>query len=119
MTGKSSGGTYRIEFFSQEVQEQVKALPEKIRMRMYSLFERMEQFGSNLGPPHTEQVPGYPRLFEVRAKPKEGIGRAYYCTVVNRKIWVLHVIVKKTQKAPQQDLELAYRRLKEIKNEQN
>lgn len=55
-------------------------------------------------------------LFEIRAKGREGIGRAFFCTVVGNKIMILHSIIKKTQKTPDKDLKLARNRMKEIKN---
>jgi phage-related protein len=55
-------------------------------------------------------------LFELRAKGKEGIGRVFYCTQVGQTIVVLHSFVKKTQKTPDNELLIATRRLKEVKN---
>jgi len=55
-------------------------------------------------------------LFELRLKAAEGIARVFYCTVVGRKIVVLHQFVKKTDKTPKKELETARARLKEIKN---
>ncbi len=55
-------------------------------------------------------------LFELRLRAPEGIARVFYCTVVDRKIVVLHHFVKKTDKTPKKDLETARARLKEIKN---
>lgn len=49
--------------------------------------------GPNIGMPHTRAMGG--GLFEVRAKGSEGIGRAFYCTVVAQRIVILHAIVKK------------------------
>ena len=63
--------------------------------------------------PHTRAMGG--GLFEVRAKGREGIGRAFYCTIVGQRIVILHAIVKKTEKTPAHDLETARARLKEVK----
>ena len=54
-------------------------------------------------------------LFEVRAKGKEGIGRSLFCTVKGREVVILHSFIKKTQKTPKKDLDLAKKRMKEIK----
>lgn len=54
-------------------------------------------------------------LFEIRAKGREGIGRAFYCTVVGQRIVILHAFIKKTEQTPMRDLETAHARLKEIK----
>lgn len=45
-----------------------------------------------------------------------GIGRAFYCFLVNRRIVVLHAFVKKSQQTPDRELKLARKRLKEILN---
>jgi phage-related protein len=45
---------------------------------------------------------------------KEGIGRAFYCFVVNKRIVILHAFVKKTQDTQKQDLKIARKRLKEV-----
>ena len=54
-------------------------------------------------------------LFEVRAKWREGIGRAFYCTVVGQRIVIVHAIIKKTEKTPQRELKIAMTRCREIK----
>lgn len=74
----------------------------------------MKIVGPNLGMPYTRAMGS--GLFEIRAKGREGIGRAFYCTVVENKIMILHSIIKKTQKTPKQDLDLAIKRMKEVKN---
>jgi len=57
-------------------------------------------------------------LFELRCKGKEGIGRAFYCTMVGREIVVLHCFIKKTQDTPDKELAIARKRLKEVLNGQ-
>jgi phage-related protein len=54
-------------------------------------------------------------LFEVRAKSVEGIGRAFYCTMVGKRIVILHGFIKKTDKTPAKELRIARERLKELK----
>ena len=70
--------------------------------------------GPNLGEPHTEAFGG--GLFELRLKGAEGIARVFYCTLVGRRIVMLHGFVKKTQKTPPRERRIAEARLKEIKN---
>jgi phage-related protein len=55
-------------------------------------------------------------LFELRLKAAEGIARVFYCTMVGKKIVILHQFIKKTDKTPSKELEIARRRLKEVKN---
>lgn len=54
------------------------------------------------------------KLFEIRAKGKEGIARAFFCATENREVIILHNFIKKTQKTPKKELVLARKRLKEI-----
>ena len=37
-------------------------------------------------------------LFEIRAKGQEGIGRALFCTVVGKRIVILHGFIKRPSK---------------------
>jgi len=71
-------------------------------------------FGPDLGMPHTRAMGD--GLYELRLKAAEGISRVFYCTMVGKKIMVLHQFIKKTDKTPNRELELARRRMKEVKN---
>jgi phage-related protein len=55
-------------------------------------------------------------LFEIRAKGKEGIGRAFYCALIGQRIIILHGFIKKTQVTPNNELKIARKKLKEISN---
>ena len=74
----------------------------------------MEVFGPDLGMPHTRAMGG--GLFELRLKAAEGIARVFYCTVVNRRIVMLHQFIKKSDKTPLKELEIARNRMKEVKD---
>lgn len=52
------------------------------------------------------------KLWEMRLTGREGIGRAIYTAVPGRRLIVLHVFVKKTQKTPRRAIDLALKRLK-------
>ena len=106
---------YRIEYYSEEVQRQILALPNTLAARYIVLTRRMEALGPNLGEPHTKAFGQ--GLFELRLKGAEGIARVFYCTIVGKRIYMLHSFVKKTQKTPQADLNLATTRMKEVKRE--
>ena len=87
--------------------------PRGIRASFLRITETMMEEGPDIGMPHTRAMGG--GLFEVRAKGREGIGRAFYCTAVGKRIVILHAIVKKTEKTPARDLDTARARLKEVK----
>jgi phage-related protein len=104
---------YRIRYYSLEVQEDVMALPVTLQARYINLTRRMMEFGPNLGLPHTDAFGG--GLFELRLKGAEGIARVFFCTLVDRDIVMLHCFVKKSQKTPAKELNIARTRLQEIK----
>jgi len=74
----------------------------------------MAEIGPNIGMPHTMAIGD--GLFEIRLKGQEGIARVFYCTFKGKEIIMLYSFIKKTQKAPKNELEIARLRLKEVKN---
>ncbi len=54
-------------------------------------------------------------LYEIRSKGKEGIGRALFCTLKGQEIVILNSFIKKSQKTPKKDIDLARKRMKEVK----
>jgi len=104
---------WEISYYSESLQEEILKLPPGIQARYITLTERMMIFGPNLGMPHSRAMGE--GLFELRMKSKEGIGRVFYCTLVGQKIVMLHTFVKKTQKTPVKELEIARRRMREVK----
>jgi phage-related protein len=105
---------YSVTYYSKAVQDEILALPDTLAARYIVLTRRMVAIGPNLGEPHTKAFGG--GLFELRLKGAEGIARVFFCTVVGRRIVMLHSFVKKTQKTPVRELEVAESRLKEIKH---
>jgi hypothetical protein len=57
---------YEIEYYSEEVEEQILALPDTLAARYVVLTRRTAAIGANLGPPHTESFGE--GLFELRLK---------------------------------------------------
>jgi phage-related protein len=74
----------------------------------------MVEFGPNLGLPYTRAMGE--GLFEIRARGAEGIGRAFFCTMVGQRIVILHGFVKKTDKTPARELAVAKQRQKEVQH---
>jgi phage-related protein len=104
--------SWKITFFNQKVEIETLAFPAGILANFLHILEMIEEFGPALGKPHTASMGN--GLFEIRAKGKEGIGRAFFCTVKGKEIIILHSFVKKTQRTPAKELEKARRRLKEL-----
>ena len=54
-------------------------------------------------------------LWEMRMTGKDGISRALYVTEVGERVVVLRVFVKKTQKTPRKEIDIALARMREIR----
>jgi phage-related protein len=52
----------------------------------------------------------------LRLKGAEGIARVFFCTQIGKRIVVLHSFIKKSDRTPQRELDVALTRLKEIKH---
>ncbi len=97
------------------VEDEILAMPAGFVARFLRCAERMESFGPDLGMPHTRAMGA--GLFELRLKAAEGTARVFYCTVVDRRIVVLHQFVKKTQQTPRRELAVARRRMKDVRHD--
>ena len=105
---------YKLEYYNSSVQAALNAWPVGIRTNFRGITIRMIEHGPYLGFPHTRAMSD--GLFEIRAKGAEGIGRAFFCMLVERRIVILHSFIKKTDKTPQRELNIARARLQEVKN---
>ena len=70
-------------------------------------------FLPDLGMPHRRAM--HDGLFELRLKAADAIMRVFYCTLIGKRIMVLHQFRKKTSRTPRRELEKARGRMKEVK----
>ena len=103
---------YRLEFYNSNVHNDLLAWPAGIAASFAAISLRMVEHGPNLGLPYTRAMGE--GLFEVRARGVEGIGRAFFCTLMGQRIVILHGFIKKTRKTPLAELRIATKRLKEV-----
>lgn len=108
--------TWTITFYSQKVEEETLALPAGILANFLRITELIEEFGPNLGRPHT--APLGQGLFEIRAKGREGIARSVFCTVKHQEIVILMTVVKKGNKIPKRHMDTALKRMKEVQSDE-
>ena len=87
------------------------ALPADMKARFLHIAEMLEEFGpQRVGLPHIRPLES--KLWEMRMKGRDGIARAVYAAVQNRRLLVLHVFVKKTKTTPRPAIDTALERLK-------
>ena len=104
---------WQLNYYSPKVAALIEAWPAGVRASFLRIAQTMAVHGPDLGLPHTRAMGG--GLFEVRAKGREGIGRAFYCTVTGQRILILHAFIKKSEQTPARELETARARLKKVK----
>ena len=78
------------------------------------LVELLAEHGPSLRLPHSRAFGD--GLFELRPRGSTGIGRAFYCFLVGKRVVVLHAFVKKSQQTPDRELKLARKRFKEVQH---
>ena len=103
---------WTISYFNEQVRKEISDWPVSIYADFLRLISLMEEHGADLRLPHSRAIGE--GLFELRCKGKEGVGRAFYCTMIGRRIIILHSFIKKTQQTPDLELKTARRRLKEL-----
>ena len=101
-----------IEYYSSDIEQMILELPEGLLARYLHLTDLMLEFGANLGMPHTQFIQN--GLCELRVKSKEGIARVFFCTKTGKRIIMLHMFIKKSQKTPVRELKIAFERMKEV-----
>ena len=106
---------WHILFFNEKVEKETLEFPPKILAKLLHIFELIQELGPTIGEPYIKHLDN--GLLEIRAKGKEGIGRSIFCYQKGQKIVILHSFIKKSQKTPKKDLEIALQRKKELKND--
>lgn len=77
-----------ISFFNSDVKSDALSFPPTIKAKLIHIMTLIEKHGPNIGKPHVESIRGKDMqgLFEMRPRGKEGIARAFYCTVVAERL---------------------------------
>lgn len=96
------------------VEKEMSELPPDMRARLVRYSEVIERHGFEALPrdavKHLEQ-----KLWELRMIGRDGISRAIYVTASGKRVVIVRVFVKKSQKAPKSELEVARQRAKEVR----
>ena len=104
---------WAINFYNAKVQREITLWPVGIYADFLRLTGLMQEHGADLRLPHSRALGK--GLIELRCKGSEGIGRAFYCTMVGHEIVILHEYIKKTPQTPDENLRIARKRLKEVR----
>jgi phage-related protein len=104
---------WSVVFLSEVVRAELEALPKDIIASFLRISQLIESEGlERMRDPYVKHLEG--KLWEMRMRGRDGIAWAAYVTAIGRRVVVVRVFPKRTQKTPRREIELALRRAKEV-----
>jgi len=104
---------WTVETLDAAVTAELNALPVDMLAKLRRIGELIQTHGiDRMREPHVKHLEG--RLWEIRLIGRDGIARALYVTASGRRVVIVRVFVKKTQKTPRREITLALERAKEV-----
>jgi phage-related protein len=89
--------------------EQVMDLPLDMRAKLLRIMEYIRSEGlARLHEPYVKHIQG--KLWEIRLSGRSGIARSLYVTASGKRVVIVRTFIKKTEKTPRQEVELALKR---------
>lgn len=94
-------------------EREIKKLPIDLQARFLHVAEMLEDLGPRrAGEPHVKHLSK--KLWEMRMRGKDGIARAIYFAATGKRLIVVRAFVKKSQKTPRRDIEIATSRMRDL-----
>jgi toxin-antitoxin system, toxin component, relE family len=88
-------------------------LPAKHQAKAFREIDLLAEFGNALKEPYVKHIDG--EIWELRIKFSSDISRIFYFMWRANTIVLLHGFIKKTQKTPRPEIEIAQKRLRDYK----
>jgi len=105
---------WTVTFVDAAVQEAIDALPLDTRASFERIVNLIQTYGlERVREPYVRHLEG--PIWEMRLKGRDGIARAAYVTASGRRVVVVHVFGKKTQRTPRREIEAALRKAKDVR----
>lgn len=97
-----------------QCRKEMEDFPDEIKGDIADAVARLDQ-GHTLSMPLSRPMPTIGKgVHELRFRDRSGIFRVIYVLLGNRGVYLLHAFMKKTSQTPQENIDLAKKRLKEI-----
>jgi len=107
---------WAVETLNETVDAELAELPADMRARLVRISQLIESVGlPNVKEPHVRHGHVRGPLWEIRLKGKAGIARALYVTSKEQRVVILRAFIKKTEKTPTGEIDLALQRAKVLK----
>lgn len=105
---------WRVSVLNETVEQELDALPSDMRARLERIVGLIESLGlEKVREPYVKHLQD--RLWEMRMTGRDGISRAIYVTASEKRVVIVRAFIKKTQKTPRRELDLALKRAEELK----
>ena len=105
--------TWVVEFLNEDMKRLFDAFPVDIRASFERIAGLIRTNGlERVHEPYVKHLEG--PLWEMRLSGRSGIARAVYVTAIGKRVVVVHVFGKKTQKTPRREIVTALKRAKEV-----
>ena len=106
--------TWAVLFVNEAAKAELEALPVDMRARFERIVKLIQTHGlERVREPYVKHLED--KLWEMRLSGRHGIARSIYVTASGQRLFVLRTFVKKTEKTPKRELELARERAKEVR----
>lgn len=101
---------FEVEFYEKSdgtfpAEEFILSQDNKMKAKIFRNLELLEQRGNELREPYSKHIAD--GIFELRSKVSSDISRVMYFFVIGEKIILTNGFIKKTQKTPKSEIELA------------
>ena len=104
---------WSVEFLDSDVLAEMQGQPDDIKAKFARIVQLIEGHGlERVREPYIKHLEG--KLWEMRMKGRDTIARAIYVTATGKRIVVVRVFTKKSQKTPRREIETARERAKEV-----
>lgn len=93
------------------VKEFIDSLSEEGQAKYIFITKLLKEYGIHVKEPYVRQITGHKKLYEIRIKDKTGISRILYFAYTGKKFVLLHGFIKKTDRTPSKEIEIAEKRM--------
>lgn len=105
---------WSVETLNDAVDREISDFPETMIAHLMRIIEMIEDHGpQDVGRPHVRSLGD--KLWEIRVKGDKQHGRAVYVTAKGKRVVIVHAFIKKSNTTPKKSLDLAKKRMGEIK----
>lgn len=102
-----------VEYLPKAIEEEAE-LPADMQARLGHMTDVIRDYGLLALPPGWVKPLGN-KLWELRVTGKDGIARAIYITMKERRLVIVRIFIKKTQKTPPHEIALARQRARDVR----